>query len=561
LVDGDGLAMRLAICVVRRAVAIFWALAAACSSEESGGDAGLDVQIEDAARIEDAATGDSGFAEDAPIPITDAAAPQDASEPDPEGEREDHTATCTDGIDNDEDSYVDCRDFDCDLVTPCDLTENTTTACTDGMDNDDDGYLDCRDFDCRPVSPCNVTETSSTACSDGFDNDGDQAIDCSDSDCMPIGICTVTEDTNETCSNQRDDDGNRLTDCDDPGCVGLSACDPTEGSDPSCTDGVDNDGDQQRDCADGDCAGAIACNRASVRIATFNVQTLGSVGSADYLAVLAFVRRVSPDVICFEEIESWETRRLGALARDAGYARWFQGHVTGAMAGGLTNACLSRYPFAEARSLSSDDISSDGSANETGRDFVAVRVEVVPGSRWIAVFDVHLKSGFADSDYLRRQVETIRLAQAIDQHKRAHPLDAVVVMGDFNEEIDEQILGSRISSPPSGLPSSYRLGSDLAYPFTYDPFAALAAAGIAFTDPTHEDSTSHATRIPSGRRIDYIGYLGLQLVGDEVFNACRDNGMDDPPAGDWLEKPGPQVPCASKEMASDHRLVFADFGL
>ncbi|MBN2777058.1 MAG: hypothetical protein JXR36_05425 [Bacteroidales bacterium] len=48
---------------------------------------------------------------------------------------------CTDNIDNDNDSFVDCDDFDCD----CDESAN----CHDGIDNDNDGYVDCDDFDCE----------------------------------------------------------------------------------------------------------------------------------------------------------------------------------------------------------------------------------------------------------------------------------------------------------------------------------------------------------------------------------------------------------------------------
>jgi len=76
---------------------------------------------------------------------------------------EDTDAACSDGRDNDGDSYVDCMDFNCSrnpAVTVCPTDagvldappargpEDTNAACTDGRDNDGDGYVDCADFNC-----------------------------------------------------------------------------------------------------------------------------------------------------------------------------------------------------------------------------------------------------------------------------------------------------------------------------------------------------------------------------------------------------------------------------
>lgn len=79
---------------------------------------------------------------------------------------ENTNATCGDGIDNDCDGHTDCEDFSCRscAITACvhsgsitlrdggtcmcQGTENTNAACGDGVDNDCDGFVDCRDFDC-----------------------------------------------------------------------------------------------------------------------------------------------------------------------------------------------------------------------------------------------------------------------------------------------------------------------------------------------------------------------------------------------------------------------------
>ena len=79
---------------------------------------------------------------------------------------ENTTASCSDGIDNDCDGFTDCDDFSCRTcnvtscvrdggvttrdggVCTCRGGENTNANCMDGIDNDCDGFIDCRDFDC-----------------------------------------------------------------------------------------------------------------------------------------------------------------------------------------------------------------------------------------------------------------------------------------------------------------------------------------------------------------------------------------------------------------------------
>jgi hypothetical protein len=83
---------------------------------------------------------------------------------------------CTDFTDNDCDTFVDCDDSDCNLdpVCPfcgdsyCDATEGSCTcpadcgvplssevgACSDGVDNDCDTFVDCDDPDCAEDEAC-----------------------------------------------------------------------------------------------------------------------------------------------------------------------------------------------------------------------------------------------------------------------------------------------------------------------------------------------------------------------------------------------------------------------
>jgi hypothetical protein len=56
---------------------------------------------------------------------------------------------CDDGIDNDNDGFIDCDDIDCDSDTGC-----VVEICNDGIDNDSDGFIDCDDIDCVLFSGC-----------------------------------------------------------------------------------------------------------------------------------------------------------------------------------------------------------------------------------------------------------------------------------------------------------------------------------------------------------------------------------------------------------------------
>jgi len=181
-------------------------------------------------------------------------------------------------------------------------------------------------------------------------------------------------------------------------------------------------------------------------------------------------------------------------------------------------------------------------------------VELTPGGTRVTLFSAHLKSGFDDATLLRRHVESLRAAQVVTA---AAQQGGVLFMGDLNEEIT-RTPGPTFTQPPTGMPFSYRLGSDLAYPFTYDPFGVLLGAGLTAANARHEDSNNDATRIPSGRRIDYILTRGVTVLAAEVYDPCRDNGVDDAPVGGRMEKSGSPVMCGVAEAASDHWPVMVD---
>jgi hypothetical protein len=66
---------------------------------------------------------------------------------------------CSNGIDDDGDSYIDCDDFDCDDDSSCGGTGGED--CSNGIDDDGDGYIDCNDFDCSNDLACPLFKTKS----------------------------------------------------------------------------------------------------------------------------------------------------------------------------------------------------------------------------------------------------------------------------------------------------------------------------------------------------------------------------------------------------------------
>ncbi len=480
-------------------------------------------------------------------------------EPDAPPSLESGPSRCTDGIDNDGDDHLDCADFDCDDVLPCTLPEDRDDTCADGIDNDGDGFTDCVDFDCEDTAPCTLAEDDPSLCSDGIDNDLDNLTDCQDTDCTALTACSAPEDSDAACNDGLDNDGDGFIDCVDFGCLSTARCTREDHHD-TCTDGRDNDSDGREDCGDSGCLALPACDASTLRVVTWNVQVLGRVGTRQFNAALAVLRRISADVVCFQEIEEEEFSPLARIASLLGYDHVFQGVISTGMAGGLTNACIGRLRFIESASRSSDDISTDDLANETGRDIVQIRAESARGAR-LAIFVVHLKSGFTEADKLRRAVEALRLGQIIAAHRRDHPTDAILAVGDFNEEVDSPDLGQIFSRPPEGLPGGFHLGQDLRYPIRYEPFKPLTDLGLSLLDATMEDSTDHATRIPSGRRIDFIYTRGLEILDGEVYDSCRDNGVDDPGGGAPLQKFSALPGCGVGEEAADHRPVIIDFAL
>jgi len=128
--------------------------------------------------------------------------------------------TCNDGIQNGNETDVDCGGSDC---APC-------PTCNDGILNGNETGVDCGGSDC-PACP---------TCDDGIQNGNETDVDCGGSDCAPCPTC-----------NDGIQNGNETgVDCGGSDCP---AC-------PTCDDGIQNGNETDVDCGGPDCAACPTCN-------------------------------------------------------------------------------------------------------------------------------------------------------------------------------------------------------------------------------------------------------------------------------------------------------------
>ncbi len=305
----------------------------------------------------------------------------------------------------------------------------------------------------------------------------------------------------------------------------------------------------------------------TLRVATYNVETIGAQGTAQYNNLKSVINRVCADIVLIQELNNTsDITNLSDLAADTGYAYHEHADISGTMSGDLRNACMSHYQILSFESWSSVEISGDSNANDITRDIFQCRISL-PESEHLGVITVHLKSRSQYPeptpypDRFRRQIEVIRLCDVIDEYQTDYPQDMLIVTGDWNENYNDGPFGSNSwSSVPSGMPPSYQLGSDISFPVVYEPFQCVMDKGLTMCDATWEDTTgSYGTRT-SNRRLDYIFYStnDFSLLEDEVYKSDRDNGIDDSPPGNFMTLCGTPLPSSTSEDASDHYTVLAD---
>lgn len=322
-----------------------------------------------------------------------------------------------------------------------------------------------------------------------------------------------------------------------------------------CTD-VRFVGEDEPDGFSWDDAPTAPVERVRVRVATWNIESLGTPLSLEYESVRQVLARLDADVVVLEEVDASEEDAFGELAAALGYpeAEIAKDHPFGS----LGNAAMTRLPVVSFRYPSAAMLSGDPTARDLTRLVPVLELQVEGAAGRLGVVGTHLKSGFEDADYVRRAVDAVRTAQAADLLSDA---DATLVMGDFNEDLaDAPSAVPALVSPVVGLPPDWTLGADLASDFEgsglrYDPFAPLVDRGFSAIDAERRRG-GVATRPSSGRRIDYAwfaGRSGSRVVASEVYSSADEAwaGLAD----------GPTPPYDASQFAADHLPLLVEVEL
>lgn len=287
---------------------------------------------------------------------------------------------------------------------------------------------------------------------------------------------------------------------------------------------------------------------AVVRVATWNINELGAVGSPGYEAVRAVLDRVDPDIVSLNELVELDRRSLDVLGEELGYDTVYL--PTDNPYGDLRNAVMTRLDVVSVASPDASSLALDDRASDLTRYPVVLTVRVPDSDRPLQIVGQHLKSGFMPDDGFRRAVDAHRTAQALGEGSR-------LVIGDLNADLAEMPESPPLwTAMPGGLPERYRLGADLQAQLSSgidnDAFAPFLAQGLSAVDARQVDGRL-ATRPISDRRIDWI-LASEDLVG--ALGAEVYNSLDEGQGG--LPKHGPLPSRSACEQASDHLPVFVD---
>ena len=297
-------------------------------------------------------------------------------------------------------------------------------------------------------------------------------------------------------------------------------------------------------------------SRATVRVATWNVENLGAEGSDEWIATRDVLARLDADVVGLNEVSASDMASLEALASDLGYP--FVALPGAQPFGDIGNAVLARVAEPDITFPTSAALSGDSQAQDVTRLPGVVSFAMPTLNLRVSVVSVHLKSGELLSDGFRRVIDARRAVQAASTTGD----DALLLMGDMNEDVlDIDPTEPRQTDVPSDLPSSFRLGQDMSTLIASEglapnPFGEFEAAGFGPLDAAQRDA-DRATRPISGRRIDY--FLGNDVTRHAVVHAEVYDSADDALAG--IAKGGTAPASDATTAASDHLPMVADITL
>jgi len=214
-----------------------------------------------------------------------------------------------------------------------------------------------------------------------------------------------------------------------------------------------------------------------------------------------------------------------------------------------TSAIVSRYPI-----LSSQTYSDAGGGNSALRGLARVTLDI-PGSTNLDIFTTHLKALSTDSDAQKRMSEADVDSATIASWIAAHPTDAIVATGDWNETVES---GASANWSGHALGDSVTLTNGVTE--VYNPVAKIKAAGL--TDPRPVSIKGNVNTISSTKpnaRFDYVMFAGnANYVSGQVFDTKQYTSLQLTALNGQF---GTNFTSSTSANASDHLAVFATFAI
>lgn len=291
--------------------------------------------------------------------------------------------------------------------------------------------------------------------------------------------------------------------------------------------------------------------------ATYFDYGIGNPGQPDHDKVRDVLSRINADVVALEEIHSTDVAGapddLDALAASLGYAYSYVAPTTNAFDTSLRVAFLSRHPF-----LLTTAVGSPAGAKEITRLFPVVKVDIPGTTRDPVILGLHLKSGTTSEERFRRAVEMKRVAGYFAAQGITND-DNYIILGDFNPSSTNKTF----TALPTGLPTTFVLGSDLTFPITYSTnpltyFTGNVPTRLSAFQLNNSPST-YDTTTTTGPTLDLF-LVSSAIAGrshaTEVYNSTLDTSNSS-----GLPKSGSPPASNTSALASDHYAVFADLEL
>ena len=299
-----------------------------------------------------------------------------------------------------------------------------------------------------------------------------------------------------------------------------------------------------------------------IRVATFNIGAhlvvppgggpayfdygLGEAGTPDHDSVREVLARIDADVVALQEIHTADVNGndVAELATSLGYPYLYVAPTTNVFDPSLRVAFLSRFPF-----LTQTSIGPPAGAKDVTRRFPMVKVDVPGTTRDPVLIGAHLKSASEASDLFQRTVEMHRLTDSLS----SQGFTPTTITSCWAISIYQETTTVPSRRFPSGMPSGFVLGADIALARTYytNPLLYFNGAPVVLLDPRQLDQAPVDDRYRSALDLLLVSpVLAERPMRTEVYNSVLDSSNS---AG--IPKAGP--PLATGTSAARFRPLSA----